>query len=287
MEATPAATIGPWVWAGSEGESGSAHTIQRADAGRSRESAGYRKPHWRLLLTAFVGLVLATSGIPAAASFRDCSHAFPTTPPVISLGASWKLRELCYDAFAVLHSGKTRTPVFVVERLTRARLTDAKDEVRTDRFFADARLPRAHRAQLADYRESGFDRGHMAPAADMPTAQAMAQSFSLANVVPQAPNNNRRIWAKVERDTRAYVKRSGSTVYVFTGPAWEGVMQEIGSGVAVPTHLYKLVYDKTRNRAWVHWVANADGAQMGRPISYEDLTSRLGFELLPGKQPSR
>ena len=287
MEATPATTSGQQDRGGAEREGRSAQTLQQTDTGRSRESADYRKSHWRLLLTAFVGLVLATSGTSVTASFRDCPDAFPTIPPVVSLGAAWKLRELCYDAFAVLHSGKTRTPVFVVERLTRARLTDAKDEERTNRFFADARLPRAERAQLADYRESGFDRGHMAPAADMPTAQAMAQSFSLANVVPQAPNNNRRIWAKVERDTRAYAKRSGSTVYVFTGPAWAGGLQMIGSGVAVPTHLYKLVYDETRNRAWVHWVANADGARVGRPISYEDLTRRLGFELLPGKQPNR
>lgn len=251
-------------------------------------AAGRRMVQWRPVLLLLAGWVLATAGTSASAGFRDCPDAFPTTPPAVALGAGWKLRELCYDAFAVLHSGRTRTPVFVVEKLTRATLADANDEERTNRFFADARLPHVERARLDDYRGSGFDRGHMAPAADMPTAQAMAQSFSLANVVPQAPRNNRRIWAKIERDTRAYVKRSGSAVYVFTGPAWAGRAETIGSGrVLVPTHLYKLVYDATRNRAWAHWVANDDHARTGKPISYEDLTKRIGFELLPGNQPGR
>lgn len=70
-------------------------------------------------------------------------------------------RALCYRSFAILYSGKSRTPIYVAERLNKVQL---KTKItRSNRFFADARLPRAERAELEDYRNSGLDRGHMRP----------------------------------------------------------------------------------------------------------------------------
>ena len=118
----------------------------------------------------------------------------------------------------------------------------------------------------------------------MPTPTAMAQSFSLANMVPQARKNNQGIWAKnVEGATRRYVMRAKGDVYVFTGPAFVGQVETIGTGrVWVPTHLFKLVYDPNAERAWAYWVENKDNAKMSRPISYADLVRRIGIEFLPG-----
>ena len=65
------------------------------------------------------------------------------------------LRELCYEAFAVLHSGETKTPVYVAQRLNRKSIEDT-DERRADKFFTDARLPSAERAELENYKRSGF-----------------------------------------------------------------------------------------------------------------------------------
>lgn len=71
---------------------------------------------------------------------------------------------------------------------------------------------------LEDYKGSGWSRGHMAPAGNMPTAKAMAQSFSLANMVPQAAKHNGGVWAAtVEQATRKYVAHAGGDVYVHTG----------------------------------------------------------------------
>jgi len=67
-------------------------------------------------------------------------------------------RELCYDACAVLHSGESKTAVFVAEKLNKASIADA-DEKRTNKFFPDARLRSAERATLHDYKGIGFDRG--------------------------------------------------------------------------------------------------------------------------------
>ena len=233
-------------------------------------------------------LALSNHAWAAQGAFANCLELFPNrTPPVLVNGSQLLARDLCFDAFAILHSGTRKTPIYAVERLSPEQIGDARDEVRTNRFFADARLRAAERAKLEDYKGSGFDRGHMAPAGDMPSAQAMAQSFSLANMVPQAPENNRGIWAKVvEKGTRQYVLRTRHTVYVFTGPSYSPAPRTIGEGrVAVPDSLFKLVYDPQENRAWAHWVENRDDAQVGKPLSYEELVRRTQIEFLPGKQP--
>lgn len=220
----------------------------------------------------------------ASNSFKQCRQFFAgSLPPLVA--PQPQLRDLCYDAFAVLHNGNTRTPMFVAQRMNQALVEDA-DEKRTNKFYADARLPRAERAELSDYKGSGYSRGHMAPAADMPTATAMAQSFSLANMVPQSIKQNSGPWAHIEKDTRRYASRAKGDVFIITGPVYEGNLQTVGDNkVAVPTHLYKLVYDATTNRAWAHWQANRDDERISKPITYAELVKRTGIEFLPGITP--
>ena len=227
----------------------------------------------------------ASAAAPATSQhFSACRQFFAAGEPP-SIAPQPKLRDLCFDAFAILHNGNTRTPLFVAQRLNKTLVADA-DEKRTNKFYADARLPRAERAELNDYKRSGYSRGHMAPAADMPTAQAMAQSFSLANMVPQSIKQNSGPWAQIEKDTRRYAARAKGDVYVITGPVFDAQPATVGDNrVAVPTYLYKLVYDASSNRAWAHWQANRDDERVSPPISYAELVKRTGIALLPGVQP--
>ncbi|NGM88600.1 DNA/RNA non-specific endonuclease [Parapusillimonas sp. SGNA-6] len=220
------------------------------------------------------------SGARVQTRFPECRHFFPNGhPPIVPAGPA--LRELCFSSFAVLHSGQTKTPVFVAQRLNRQMLIKAQKVRRTERFYAEARLPAAERAELDDYRGSGYSRGHMAAAADMDTPEAMAQSFSLANMVPQNQIQNGGAWSKIEKDTRKYIMRAKGDVYVFTGAAYGDQPETIGAGrVAVPQHLYKAVYDATTGRSWVHWQANSPDTKAGSPLSYEDFVQRTGVRLL-------
>lgn len=236
----------------------------------------------RSLAVAALSFGLATTAFAANKNFDQCRQFFANeSPPVVPHQEELKPRALCFSSFAVLHSGKSHTPVYVAERLSRQVLQGAHKK-RSDKFFADARLPRSERAELDDYKGSGFDRGHMAPAADMATAEGMAQCFSLANMVPQAPINNRKPWAGIEKATRKYVMRSAGDVFVITGPVFDGVPPTIGANrVWVPQHLFKLVYDPATNRAWAHWLDNRDDARVGKPISYSELVRRTGTNFLP------
>jgi endonuclease G len=225
--------------------------------------------------------VAAPPTATTATRFSSCRQFFANGQALVVPKAPL-LRELCYDDFAILHIGQTRTPVFVAQRLNRETIQDARGEQRTDKFFPDARLPRQERAELADYKGSGYSRGHMALAADMPNPTAMSQSFSLANMAPQNRKQNSGPWAKIEKDTRRYVMRATGDVYVITGPVFGPGSTVIGANkVSVPTHIFKLVYDSRTQKAWAHWQANADDVRVGAPISYAELTKRISMELLP------
>ncbi|MFA6922308.1 MAG: DNA/RNA non-specific endonuclease [Gallionella sp.] len=239
----------------------------------------------RILQFGVTLLLFSFSAFATEGDFAQCRGVFAnSSPPVIEHPETLRPRAICFSAFAVLHSGRSRTPVYVAERLNNTVLQQARSNQRTNKFYADARLPRAERAELDDYRGSGFDRGHMAPAGDMAGDEAMAQSFSLANMVPQYAINNRHTWAGIEKATRRYVMRAQGDVYVITGPVFDGTPPTIGPNrVWVPQHLFKLVYDPSSNRTWVNWLDNTDDAKVGRPISYEELVRRTGIEFLPRK----
>lgn len=249
----------------------------------------YCRPSQRALLLGALLPLLATAPVRASAppdvsrlsrSFSQCAGFFVDQSPP-ALAPRQRLRELCYASFAVLHSGDTRTPVYVAQRLNRASVGGLKRQ-KSDRFFADARLPRSERAELEDYKRSGYSRGHMAPSGDMSSEEAMAQSFSLANMVPQSMRHNSGAWARIEEDTRRYVQRARGDVFVITGAVFATDAPRIGAnGVQVPSHLFKLVYDSQTQRAWAHWQANRDEERAGPPISYQELVRRTGTQWLP------
>lgn len=218
-------------------------------------------------------------------NFKECADDFFNgTPPTIRNLQELKPREICFKDFAVLHSGTNRSPIYCAEKLNRATLADARDEQRTNQFYEEARLPSVDRAQLASYRGSGWDRGHLCPAAQRQSPESMAQSFSLANIVAQAPTNNRKQWGRsVESAARKYVDRAGADVYMITGPAYDPNItpRYLSGGERIPDFLWKVVLDPTNKKLWAYWIANNDNATP-EILDYQEITRRTGINFFTG-----
>lgn len=124
-------------------------------------------------------------------------------------------------------------------------------------FKEDAAINEKWRSKLQDYRGSGFDRGHLVPAADVHASQKhMNDTFYLTNISPQvAVGFNRGYWAALEKMLRnTTVKGQFDRVHVYTGPLWlpikdpetghfkvnYRVLGDSTPGTAVPTHFFKV-----------------------------------------------
>lgn len=105
----------------------------------------------------------------------------------------------------------------------------------------------------ADYRNSGFDRGHMAPAGDMKWhPQAMRESFYMTNICPQAKDLNRGAWKKLEEKCRQRAQ-TDSALIIICGPVFDksGPSARIGgTGVAVPAQFFKVILAPYIEHPW-------------------------------------
>ncbi|CDO69011.1 hypothetical protein BN946_scf184834.g18 [Trametes cinnabarina] len=166
-------------------------------------------------------------------------------------------------AYVAGYDRRLRHPAWTAEHLTLASLGKSALEPRNNdeagdransQFMEDQAIPAMFRAKLSDYFRSGYDRGHMVPAADAKMSQAaMDETFLLTNIAPQVGAGfNRHYWAYVE-DWCRRLTSSFSDVYIFTIPLylpkldadgkWRVCHEVIGNppNISVPTHFAKVV----------------------------------------------
>jgi endonuclease G len=191
---------------------------------------------------------------------------------------------LCREGYLLAHDSVRKTPVWVIEHLTAEKASGSLS--RKDAFKADPNLAKGQRAELSDYKNSGYDKGHMAPSADMAwDEEAMAESFYLSNMVPQVGiGMNRGIWKDLEELVRKWAIARGS-VYIFTGPIYEGeTTGDIGKNkVAVPSQLYKIVYDESKAEAISFIMPNSKLSSSDIPkyiTTIRDIEKRTGLDFL-------
>jgi endonuclease G len=135
------------------------------------------------------------------------------------------------------------------------------DVERADNFRPDYRIPEMFRADLADYKDSGYDRGHLVASANQSESEIQnSETFLLSNMSPQEPNFNRNIWKKVENAVRQLdAQEQIYETYVICGPIFNfdtpisSIGAEDDNGVTLPIpHAYFKSVLAENNRGSLH-----------------------------------
>ncbi len=145
--------------------------------------------------------------------------------------------------FSLSYSEAHEQAEWVAYELTRDRL-NANWEDRPSSFRPDREVETIS-ASPYDYKKSGYDRGHLVPAADMAfDAQAIAETFYMSNISPQKSGFNKGIWRELEEQSRDWAKKF-KHLYVVAGPLFKANSKEyIGENeIAVPTAFFKILLD--------------------------------------------
>ena len=195
--------------------------------------------------------------------------------------------------YTLAYDAKTRTPQWVAWELTKKETQGTVE--RSNDFQPDPDVKGA-KVVTKDYSHSGYDRGHMAPAADMKwSKKAMMESFYMSNICPQDHNLNTSDWSELENKSRQWARPYGK-VYIVCGPINNGKRNEyIGDHrVKVPDAFFKvvLINEKKKQRAMGFYFENEAGERKLQeylvPVDHiEQLTGMDFFSALPDNLEDR
>jgi endonuclease G len=195
----------------------------------------------KILKTLAIAVIALSIGlISACSASKQQAKPLPIT--------EWTIER---EAYSLAYDGQHKQARWVYEHLDASSVQGHVDRSKFD-FQEDPLIPPLLRATKKDYAGSGFDRGHLCPAADARFDEdAMRETFYLSNISPQCPQFNRGYWAKLEKYVRELAKQYGA-IHVFTGglylPHQENgkkyvKYQVIGENeISVPTHYFKIIF---------------------------------------------
>jgi endonuclease G, mitochondrial len=116
---------------------------------------------------------------------------------------------------------------------------------RSNRFREDSDLPRQFkRVDDDDYRESGYDRGHLCNSEDRTASEFLnEETFLMSNMIPQTPELNRGPFKFLEAYCRKLVSKKGQKLLIYSGGI--GAKGRLTSGVPIPQYCWKAIYTPT------------------------------------------
>lgn len=215
---------------------------------------------------------------------NNSPHPADTTADSLYLNviipANTDSRLISYPGFIVSFNRTHHQPNYSAWILT-GQHTDGPNS-RSDKFAADYNIDGC--ATIDDYRNSGYDRGHMAPAGDMKwSADAMDASFLLTNISPQAKRLNQGAWKKLEEKTRRWAQRDSILIIVCGPILTDRITKTIGdSHVSVPSRYFKAILapytDPPRAIAFIMNNGYVDGGIQAAAVSVDQAEAITGFD---------
>lgn len=114
-------------------------------------------------------------------------------------------------------------------------------------FFIEDPEVETGSASWKNYKRSGYDKGHLCPAADRRfSREAFDETFYTSNISPQLKDFNAGVWSRLEQKTRYWASKYDG-VYVVTGGVLTNGLKTIGKeSVSVPKYFYKILLDNSR-----------------------------------------
>jgi endonuclease G len=129
------------------------------------------------------------------------------------------------------------------------RASDIKNADYQRPFFEIDDMVNTGAASWRNYKNSGYDRGHLVPAGDRrATFEDYKETFLTSNISPQKHDFNAGIWNRLEQKIRYYAQRENG-IYIITGSILNEKLERIGSeNVSVPEQFYKIIYKKSQGK---------------------------------------
>ena len=135
--------------------------------------------------------------------------------------------------------------------------TMLKGEIPRKKNYTIDRKVSTGSAKTSDYTNSGFDRGHLVPAADMKMDfTSVKEAAYMSNISPQKPKFNNGVWSRLEKRIRLRAKKS--ELYITTGGVLSPAdLKKIGkNNVSVPDQFYKIIYDAKNQKMFAYLMPN-------------------------------
>lgn len=197
-------------------------------------------------------ILIGSAGVIAGATIQYVisTHLWPnrhkTYTWIFALRNHKKFGEACAadlvldrDGYSLGYSFKYKSSLWVSYIMSKGSI--GIDVERGDNFYADPDIPAEARVEPDSFRNTGYDKGHLAPSAAIDfSRRSNEQTFAMSNIVLQDPKLNRQAWGNLEGKVRKWTQTKGK-IAIVTGPIYND-NPELVNDIPVPESFYKVIY---------------------------------------------